>query len=177
VVEHAQADGRPTGDEPAYVRGAGIAISRARAIRIIGGFVVASLLALTIVLGLQAHSANTRYQRLHSSGVPVAVTVKGCLGVIGGTGVTETYYRCTGTFTYAGKEYTEEILHMPDLHRPGSIVSAVVDPHDVTNLSLASAVAAGHDNAAEYIPTEICLALFVVALAVFTWVAWRRPRT
>ena len=55
-------------------------------------------------------------------GVPVDVTVTGCLGLMGGTGAQAAGYSCTGTYTLDGTQYHQSIpgpgLPCAGQHRP-----------------------------------------------------------
>lgn len=164
--------GDPTHDV-AYLRGGGVTTDGPRARRLLLGFCCVALATLLAVLSVSAVREGRRADRLHDHGVPVSLTVTGCLGLASGTGATEYAYDCRGSFVLDGRRY-DELLHGSSVQRPtGSVVAAVADPADPANVATATSVAGQHARAARWVPAGITLALLVIAGALLVWP--RRP--
>ncbi len=77
-------------------------------VRRAGQVVVAvCLLALAVTGGILLVAGvrnNDQIDSLRHHGVPVAVTVDGCLGLMGGTGAQVAGYSCTGTYILDGTQ-------------------------------------------------------------------------
>jgi hypothetical protein len=149
-----------------YIRGAGGAPDRRRTLRVLLVVSVLVLATLTTVLTVQAIHANTRISRLRQHGLPVNVTVTSCLGLASGTGITETGYRCRGTFTLDGHHYNELIAGTNNLHPAGETIRAVTDPNDPAILSTADALATTHPSWTAFITPAIPILLIVSLLAL-----------
>jgi hypothetical protein len=159
-----------------YIRGgAGVEVDSRRLLRVVLGLCLLVLAALVIVLTLAAVGENSRSSSLRRHGVPVDVTVTGCLGLASGTGITASGYTCKGTFTLDGRSYTEVIGGITDPRPVGETLRAVADSNDPARLSLASAVAAARSPWKAFTVPAIPLLLLVGAAAVIGWRA-RRPR-
>ncbi|HEY1486753.1 MAG TPA: DUF3592 domain-containing protein, partial [Micromonosporaceae bacterium] len=120
-----------------YVRGAAGAGDPRRVLRVAATVAVLCLVVLTIALAVDAVSGYRRAERLVHNGVPVDATVTQCLGIASGTGITVSGYRCTGSFTLAGRPYDATIHGTSDRFDTGDVLVARVDPHDPSNLSVA----------------------------------------
>jgi hypothetical protein len=113
---------------------------------------------------------------LQQHGVPVEVTVTGCVGLASGTGATEAGFNCRGTFTLAGHSYNEVIGGTTDLYPPGTTLQAVAVPGDPALLSTARAVANAHSSWEAFITPGILLAVLLLAVVVIVW-RTRRSRS
>ncbi|BEP11833.1 hypothetical protein acdb102_01440 [Acidothermaceae bacterium B102] len=157
----------------AYLRGGGVTTDGPRARRLALGFCCVALAALVAVLSVSAVREGRRADRLRDHGVPVRLTVTGCLGLASGTGATEYAYDCRGSFVLDGRRY-DELLHGSTVQRrTGSVVAAVADPAHPSNVATAASVAGRHASASRWVPTGITVALLVIAGAVLGWP--RRP--
>jgi Protein of unknown function (DUF3592) len=159
-------------EDGAYIRGSGAALNRRTVLRIAAGCYVVIMLTLVVVLSAQVLRENSRIERLKQHGVAVPVTVTSCLALASGTGITAAGYQCKGTFTLAGRTYTDAIGGTKTSYSVGQTVAAVVDPRDHTNLYPAAALAGRH-------PSDSGLVLPASLLAVVgltSAAAWWRAR-
>ena len=96
---------------------------------------LATLLAFTVVLAVQARQQNARLDRLASAGVPVVAHVTHCVVLASGTGVTGAGVTCHAAFELDGRHYVA-MLHANTKLRPeGAAVRAVTtrsNPSDLT---------------------------------------------
>jgi ABC-type Na+ efflux pump permease subunit len=139
--------------------------------------VAVSLVALTVVaviLLLAGTKKNSQAVSLHDHGVPVTVTVSGCLGLLGGSGSNPAGYSCKGSYTFDGHRY-QQALPGNALLRPGAVVQGVIDPGDPSLLSTPGAVADQHASWRVFILPVILFALVVVALVVLARNRRRAP--
>jgi hypothetical protein len=164
-----RAEGQPVGT----LRGAGVQVDTARAARITVALVLVALVAVGSVLLVAGYRKNAQIDALRSQGVPVAVTIGHCLGLMGGTGSSPAGYECTGTYTYHGTHYLEGV--------PGStfypehaVVAGVVASGDPGLLSTPSTVASSHATDTLYI---VSAALLGTAVAIVVWLVVRRRRS
>lgn len=168
----ADADGP---DGASYVRGARGGLDRRLAIRLMAAAVIVALVALTLVLALQAGRENSRLNRLHDTGIPVTATVSSCLAIASGTGITESGFRCRATYMLNGRTYSAVLGGTDALYSVGEAVPAVVVPTELNNLSTADAVESMHASWTAFIPAAIALLASVVTTALLAW-RIRRPR-
>jgi len=154
-----------------YIRGGGgVEVASSRVAAVLVGAAVVVLVALAVVLAVEAIAQNSRIDRLRSSGVAVDVTVSSCLGMASGTGITESAYQCRGTFTIGGHSYNEVIDGSTDLHPVGATLRAVTVPGDPATLSTAAAVAAMRSSWTVFAAPA---GLVVLALVILGLVLWR----
>lgn len=156
------------------LRGAGVDIDPRWALRMVVGV---SLVAVTVVASLLLAAGvkkNSQAVSLHDRGVPVSVTVSGCLGLLGGSGSNAAGYACKGSYTFAGQHYRQDIPGNKLLH-PGDVIQGVIVPGDPRLLSTPAAVADQHASWRVFIAPAILFALVLFALAVV--VAGRRRRS
>ena len=166
-MENAEADQRIS-----TLRGAGVDVDIRRAGRVA---VVVGLMALAVtvvVLFTAGVQKNAQINRLRQHGVPVEVTVSGCLGLLGGSGSNAAGYACRGSFTFSGHRYSEAIPGNTH-YRPGQKVRAVTDPDDPGLLSTAAIVAGERASASVFaLPGSL-----LVVLAVLVALVLRRRRS
>jgi hypothetical protein len=153
------------------LRGAGVDVDVRRAARV---FVGGSLIALAVVTGILFAAGvgkNTQINLLHQHGVPVTVTVSGCIGLMGGSGSNLAGYSCHGTFLLDGHRHSDAIPG-DTLLRPGSTVRGVSVSSDPGLLSTVGALATQHSSSRVFLlPTILLIVLVVLGLGVFR--AWR----
>jgi hypothetical protein len=80
--------------------------------RVARGLSVASVVALagaTAVLFSAGVNKNAQITSLHEHGVPIEVTVSGCLGALSGSGSNAAGFSCRGTYTLDGQRYSGRI--------------------------------------------------------------------
>jgi hypothetical protein len=159
-----------------YIRGGGgVEVDSRRVLHVVLSLCLLVLALLVIVLTLSAAGENSRTGSLRRHGVPVDVTVTGCLGLASGTGITASGYTCKGTFSLGGRSYTEVIGGITDPRPVGETLQAVADPKDPTRLSLAAAVAAARSPWKAFVVPAVPLLLLVGGVAMIGWQA-RRTR-
>lgn len=134
------------------------------------GLVMATLLVLVVVLSVAGIHSNNQIDRLHTQGVPVTVTVTGCLGLLGGSGSNAAGYSCRGTYTLDGHRY-DEALPGADFHRPGSTIASVAVPGDPALVSPVHIVDAQTSSSSVFILPAV---LWFVLLVLVVWVLMRR---
>jgi hypothetical protein len=113
-------------EDDGYIRGARAAqpsVGRIVDILLVGAAV--ALCALAATLAVSGVAQNTRIERLRGDGVPVTVAVVGCQGLASGTGITASGFRCRGSFTYAGRTYTDMLGGTTALYQPGQLIGGI----------------------------------------------------
>jgi hypothetical protein len=143
------------------LRGAGVDVNVRRAGRVVVALCLVTLAVLVVVLFVAGVHKNDQINRLRAHGVPVTVTVSGCLGLLGGSGSNPAGYACRGTFTLDGHRYSEDIPGNV-LRPPGTKVEAVAVPDNPPLLSTRHAVATDRASASVFIVPAILLAVLVV---------------
>lgn len=155
------------------LRGAGVDVDPRRALRAVVGVVLVGVTVIAVVLLLVGMKKNSQAVDLHQHGVPVSVTVSGCLGLLGGSGSNPTGYSCKGSYTFEGHRYVQAIPGTSLLH-PGAVVRGVIVPGDPRLLSTPAAVAAQESSWRVFIAPVV---LFVLVALVIVLVLVRRRRT
>ncbi len=141
----------PTGAEPGgasespdrpvtTLRGASVDVDPRRALRVVIAVCLVALTLVAVVLLVAGANKNAQSISLHDHGVPVSVTVTGCLGLLGGSGSNGAGYACKGSYTFDGHRYLQAIPGTTLLH-PGDVVQGVIVPTDPGLLSTPAAVA------------------------------------
>ena len=155
-----------------HLRGAGVDVDLRRIARV---FLVIGLLALAVTAGILFSAGaqkNAQITRLRQHGVPVEITVSGCLGLLGGSGSNAAGYACNGSFTLAGHRYREAIPGNTH-YRPGTTVRGVTDPDDPGLLATAAMIAAEHPSGNVFILPAVLSAVFALSVG-FVFRRWRR---
>lgn len=142
-----------------------------RVVVAIGLLALAVVVVILFVAGLQK---NAQITRLHNDGVPVEVTVSGCLGLLGGSGSNAAGYSCKGTFTLEGHTYRDTIPGNT-LRAPGSTVQAMTVRDDPALLDTAGAVAREHASWRVFILPATLLVVLALAVAAVVF-SQRRSR-
>jgi hypothetical protein len=148
------------------LRGAGVEVDGRRVGRVVVLVCLGTLAVLVVVLFLAGAERNAQITRLRQHGVPVKVTVSGCLGLMGGSGSNLVGYQCRGTFTTGGHRYSESIPG-DTFYAPGATLRAVTVPGDPALLSTVRSLATERPSWRVFIlPASllIVLALLVGAL-------------
>ena len=162
-----------SGDEPVgTLRGAGVQVDIAKVGRVVLALVVVALVVVGAVLVVAGYRKNSQVNDLHAHGVPVQVTVVGCLGLMGGSGSNTAGYECTGRYVVHGTSYVEGIPGSTFYAR-GAVVTGVVSSDDPGLLSSPSVVASSHTTNTLYIVGGL---LLLVALAIVGWLVLKRRR-
>jgi hypothetical protein len=150
------------------LRGAGVDIDVRKAGRVIVGICLVALAVLVVVLFVAGVQKNAQINRLRQHGVPVTVTVSGCLGLLGGSGSNSAGYACQGTFTLDGHRYSESIPGNA-LRPPGTKVRAVAVSGAPPLLSTAHAVATDRASAGVFVVPSILLLTLVVLVGALVF--------
>jgi hypothetical protein len=128
-------DGPAASERPVTtLRGAGVDVDPRRAGRAVLAVCLAALAVVAVVLVVAGAEKNDQDTDLHAHGVPVAVTVTGCTGLLGGSGSNAAGYACKGTYVLDGHRYEQSIPGTAIL-RPGAVVRGVIAPDDPYLLS------------------------------------------
>jgi len=160
-------------DRVAPLRGAGVQIDGRQVARVILGIVLVTLAVLAVAFTVIGIHNNRQIDQLRNQGVPVAVTITSCQGLLGGSGSNGAGYSCRGTYALGGHRYNET-LPGTSLHAPGSVVRAVAVPTDPTLVSPVSVLDTQHASDSVFILPAVLLVVLVALLAVLVW-RWRRP--
>ncbi len=159
------------------LRGAGVDVDVRRAARVVVAGCLVALAVVTAVLFAAGVGKNAQINLLRQHGVPVTVTVSGCIGLMGGSGSNLAGYSCKGTFLLDGHRQSDAIPGNTFL-RPGSTIRGVTVPSDPGLLSTVGILAAEHSSWKVFIlPTILLVVLVVLGVEVFRrWRPRRSPR-
>jgi hypothetical protein len=159
----------------APLRGASVAADSRRILRAVGAAGLVVMVVLVTVLFVSGVRKNAQIDALRQRGVPVAFTVSGCTGLLGGSGSNAAGYTCRGTFVLDGRRYRERIPG-DTLYRPGTTLSAVTVPGDPALLATTTALASERASARVFIlPTVLLVATTATAGAVVVRTRRRAP--
>ena len=161
-------DDRPVGT----LRGAGVQVDTARAGRVAVTVVLIALVTVGGLLLVAGARKNAQIDALRSQGVPVQVTIRHCLGLMGGTGSSPAGYECTGTYSYHGTSYLRGVpgsTSYPD----GTVVAGIIASGDPGLLSTPATVASSHTSTTLYL---VSAALLGSAALIGGWLVVRRRR-
>ena len=165
-------DGGSAHEPLTHLRGAGVDVDLHRIGRVILAVVLLALAVTAGILFSAGAQKNAQITRLRQHGVPVEITVSGCLGLLGGSGSNAAGYACNGSFNLAGHVYREAIPG--DTHyRPGATVRGVTDPDDPGLLATAGMVSAEHPSGNVFILPAILAAVFALGVG-YVVLRWRR---
>ncbi len=163
----------PASDQPvSTLRGAGVDVNIKKAGRVVVAICLVGLAVTVVVLLVAGVQKNAEINDLKSHGVPVAIRVDACLGLMGGSGSTPAGYSCTGTYGVGGHRYTEVIPDNID-HPPGTSVRGIVASDDPQLLTVPSVLAGEHASASVFV---VPLLLLVALIVLVGLVAARRRR-
>ncbi len=158
------------------LRGASVQPDLRRLLQVTTGLVLTALTALVVVFTVAAVHSNNQIDELHGQGVPVTVTVTGCLGLLGGSGSNPAGYSCRGTYVLRGHRYTQP-LPGSSAFRPGARVAAVAVPGDPSLVSLESTLRTQHASASAFVLPIVLGAVLLALVGLLVWRAraGRRP--
>jgi hypothetical protein len=165
----------PLPDENGYIRGGGgVAIQTRRVLGAVAALCVAVLVALIVDLTMAAAHQGAQLSTLRHQGVPVEVTVTGCLAVGSGVGMGIEYWQCRGAYALGGETFNEVIRGSRNLLDAGQQLSALAVPGRPALVSTVSAVAQRHSAWTRYVaPALLGVAAVLVVLG---WVLLSRRR-
>ncbi len=147
------------------LRGAGVDVDPRRAAQLVVGTCLVALAVVAVILLVSGIRKNAHDASLQDHGVPVSVTVSGCLGLLGGSGSNAAGYACKGTYTFDGRHYQQAIPGNA-LLPAGSVVRGVIVPGDPRLLSTPATVATQQPSSKVYIVPAILFGILVVAVVV-----------
>jgi hypothetical protein len=156
------------------LRGNGVDIDPRRAAQWVLGVCAVALIVVSLILLIAGINKNSQADTLASHGVPVTVTVDGCLGLLGGSGSNGAGYACKGTYTYQGRHFLQDIPGTARL-TPGSTVHGVIAPDDPGLLSTPSEVAAQHASWTVFVVPAVLFLAFVLAVGALMVMRQRGP--
>jgi hypothetical protein len=157
----------------ATLRGATVDVDVRRVGRIALVLCLSALAAAAALLFVAGAHRNAQAARLDRSGVPVEITVTGCLGLLGGSGSNDAGYACRGTFGLGGRRY-REVIPGAAFHPRGAVVRAVVVPSDPALLSTPGA-ARDHPSASVYVLPSVLVAVLASVLGALVIRRRRSP--
>ena len=161
-----------------YIRGGGgVDIDGRRILRVAGSVCLVGLAVLVVITTVSARGQNSRMPRLQQHGVPVTVTVTGCVGIVSGTGSTNTGFSCRGDYTLDGHAYNKVITGTSAQLEEGSTVPAIAVPGDPALLSTADAVAHSPHSSDVYVTPIILFGVLILGVALLGWDTRRHRRT
>jgi hypothetical protein len=172
----------PTGrtpGQPGYIRGGGgVEVDSRRIVQWAGLLIVLALAGVVIALTLSAAADNSRQTKLKEHGIPVEVTVTGCVGIGSGIGQATAGYTCRGSYSLDGTEYSAVIRGANQALPPGDVIQGVTVRGDPGLLSTAEAARKQHSSSKSFV-TPIILGAITILLAVglILWSARRRGRS
>jgi hypothetical protein len=144
------------------LRGAGVDIDPRRAGRAVVAVCLLALAVVAVILLIAGLEKNAQSDSLHKHGVPVAVTVDSCLGLLGGSGSNPAGYACKGTYTFGGHLYRQNIPGAGEL-RAGTVIRGIIVPTDPGLLSTPALVADQHASWRVFIAPVILLVVLALA--------------
>jgi hypothetical protein len=152
----------PEEDGESYIRGgSSVRIDGRRLAALLKLLALLILAALTVIFTLIGIHHNSRATSLKKRGVPVAVTVTGCVALASGTGITQAGFNCKGTYTLAGKQYHEPIGGNAELLPVGQKLAGVAVRDQPAVLYTASSVAKMHSTWTVYVIPGVLLVVLV----------------
>lgn len=165
-----------TPDSGSYIRGGGgVDVDPRRILRPLAVLCLVALAGLSIGLAVSAGDQNGKEAALRKHGVPVQVTITGCLAVSSGIGMGIEYWQCRGDYTLGGNRYNEVIGGSRVLLSAGRQVAAIAVPGQPALLSTVAAASKGKSSFTPYI-TPIVLGAVTVAWATGWALLYRRKR-
>jgi len=160
-------------DRLAPLRGAGVAANARKVGKIVLAVVLAGLAGLAVVLFAAGARKNAQISELHQHGVPVEMTVTGCIGLLGGSGSNDAGYSCHGTFVLQGHRYDDAIPGNMQL-APGSTLAGVTVASDPALFTTAALLPTQHTSSSVYLAPIVLTIVLVLALVLIAVVRRRR---
>lgn len=146
------------------LRGAPVQVDARRVGRVMVALGVVTLAVVVVVLFVAGFQRNANITLLKEHGVPVEVTMTGCLGLMGGSGSNLVGYSCHGSFTFDGHRH-DETIPGDVLHATGSKLEALTVPGHAGLVSTRSAVDGEQASDGIFVLPTILLVVLIVAVA------------
>jgi hypothetical protein len=158
--------GSPPGEPPTYIRaGGGVEGGGRRVVAVLALIGAVALGALSVALAVGAAHHNAQLDALRRGGVPVTVTVTGCLGISSGVGMGIEYWQCRGSYTFAGQTYNEVIGGNRQLLDRGQTIQGVAAAARPTVVSTAASAHKARASWASFVAPVLFGAAAVALLA------------
>ncbi len=161
-AEAGAVDGDTTVDN---YRGGSVNVDIRKAGQVVVAVCLVGLAVLGVILTVAGINSNNQIDNLKHNGVPVAVRVTGCLGLIGGTGQSGAGFTCTGAYTFDGRLYHQNIPGLA-FHKPGTTIRGIVVPSDPALLSTPGELARQHASWTVFIIPGLLLLVVVAVLVI-----------
>lgn len=164
------------GEEPVgTLRGASVHVDMRAVGRVVIPLCLVALAVVVALLYAAGANKNAQIDRLHTHGVPVQITITGCIGQLGGSGSNAAGYTCTGTFVLDGQRHTE-LIPGNTLYEPGTSVAGVSVHGDPTLIVTAGALATEQTSWHVYVLPTVLLLVLLVAVGLYVAAVLRRRR-
>ncbi len=165
------------GDEAvSTLRGASVHVDLRAATRVVIPLCLVSLAVLVAILYAAGANKNAQLDRLHHDGVPVQITITGCIGLLGGSGSNAAGYSCNGTFVLDGQRHLE-LIPGNSFYEPGTTVAGVTVHGDPALVVTAGALTTERTSSRVYVLPTVLLVVLLAALGVLVASIVRRRRT
>jgi hypothetical protein len=129
--------------------------------RVVLGLLLVALAVSVVIFFVAGVHKNSQITQLRQNGVPVQITVSGCLGLLGGSGSNQAGYACRGSFTVDGHRHNEPIPGNT-LYPPGTTLRAVTVPGDPALVTTARILATEQTSSKVYILPAVLLVLLIL---------------
>jgi hypothetical protein len=151
-----------------------VAVDARKAGRVVAVLCLLALTTTALILTFAGVDKNNQITALRTTGVPVTVTVSGCLGLLGGSGSNAAGFACRGTYDFRGRRYEEAIPGNVN-RAPKSSVRGVIAAGDPALLSTPAAVRTEHASWRVFLTPIVLGAVVVVAATGLLVRRSRRP--
>jgi hypothetical protein len=135
-----------------------------------------ALAVLVMVLFVGAANKNTEDTLLQRVGVPVTVTVSGCVGNRSVTGHPADGFTCRGSFALHGQRHQDAIEGLSQSRPLGVTVRGIVDPSDPNILGWFPAVQRTPSAMSSFVALAVLLGVLVLLVPLAVWRARRANR-
>ena len=153
-------------EERSALRGPEVSFNKERGIAVVVVLSLVGLALLALVLTVGVIRNDAQQTRLRHGGIPVTVTVVGCLGQLGGSGTNAAGYTCTGSYSVDWTRYQVPIGGVTTFYATGSKLDGVVDPNEHSSVYTASSVAKMHASWTQWIGPVLLGVAFLVLLVL-----------
>lgn len=159
-----------------FIRGGGgVTLKGGRLAATLWLLCVATLVAVTVLVGVANVNANASTQRLRRHGIPVVMTVTGCLAISSGVGMGIEYWKCRGAYTVGSRTYEETIGGQRSLLEAGQKIDVLADPGQPSLVSVPAALGHQHSYALTEVLAGITFAVLASGVGATLLVRRRRP--
>jgi hypothetical protein len=168
-------DPAPTDARVGMLRGAGVSADAHWVGRIVAGILVVGLAVVVVVLLVAGVRKNDQIATLRTHGMPIQMTVSGCMGLLGGSGSNPVGYSCHGTFIIGGHHYDDQIPGNT-LYGPGDTLAGITVASDPRLFTTPAALRSLRASGRVYVVPAI-LTVVLVSVVAGLAVLGRRRRT